>query len=307
VTIAFTAPPPGEHGGDGTRLAARLGIAPDAVLDLSVSLNRSAPDVGALVAAHASAVARYPDVAGATAALAGAMGVDADRLVLTNGGAEAIALVAHELEVGEVDDCEFSLYARHLREVVAGAPRWRSNPHNPTGRLAGPDERAAVWDEAFYPLATGSWTRGDVDSVVVGSLTKLFACPGLRIGYVLAPHAAFAASIRARMPRWSVNALACAVVPCLLERSDLETWSSRIAEQRAALVAVLHDAALEPDPSDACFVLVRRAAGVRDRLAEHAVLVRDTASFGIADGVRIAVPDAIGLDRLRDALDRSRS
>jgi len=59
---------------------------------------------------------------------------------------------------------------------------------NPTGLLAGQSETAAVWDEAFYALATGSWTRGDVaaGATVVGSLTKLFACPGLRVGYVLA-------------------------------------------------------------------------------------------------------------------------
>ena len=88
---------------------------------------------------------------------------------------------------GWVDEPEFSLYRRHLGLVAEGVPVRRFNPHNPTGRLAAPDERAAVWDEAFYALATGCWTRGDAQSgaVVIGSLTKLFACPGLRLGYVL--------------------------------------------------------------------------------------------------------------------------
>ena len=57
---------------------------------------------------------------------------------------------------GRVEEPEFSLHPRGS----ATGPRWRSNPHNPTGRLAGPEERAEVWDEAFYPLATGSLDHG---------------------------------------------------------------------------------------------------------------------------------------------------
>jgi histidinol-phosphate/aromatic aminotransferase/cobyric acid decarboxylase-like protein len=299
---AFVAPPPGRHGGDGARLAAALGVSPDEVLDLSASSNPCAPDVARLVATHASAVDRYPYPGPATAALAAAIGVDPERLLLTNGGAEAIALVATELEVGDVDECDFSLYARHLREVRPDAPRWRSNPHNPTGRLAAGDEHAAVWDEAFYPLATGAWTRGDADSVVVGSLTKLFACPGLRVGYVIAPDADLVKRLGRKQPEWSVNSLACAVLPSLLDQCDLPAWSARVANLRAELEEVVRARGLEPDPSDANFVLVRRADGLRDRLAARAVLVRDTTSFGIPGGARIAVPDEAGLERLDQAL-----
>ena len=59
------------------------------------------------------------------------------------------------------------------------------------------DAVAAVWDEAFYPLATGTWTRADTGTVVVGSLTKVFACPGLRAGYVVAPESLCAAFAKA--------------------------------------------------------------------------------------------------------------
>jgi histidinol-phosphate/aromatic aminotransferase/cobyric acid decarboxylase-like protein len=297
------APRPGAHGGDGAQLARALGLAPDAVLDLSASLNPFAPDVAARVAAAAAAVRRYPDVEPAQAALADAIGVDAGRLVLTNGGAEAIALVAAARPVGRVDDPDFSLYARHLREVRADGPRWRSNPHNPTGGLAGPDERAAVWDEAFYPLATGTWTRGDAEAFVVGSCTKVFACPGLRVGYVVAPDAERAAAVRAGQPEWAVGALGCAVLPTLLADADLPGWAAGIAGLRADLVDVLLGSGLQPDPSDASFVLVRHAPGVREHLARRAVLVRDTSSFGITGGVRIAVSDAEGLDRVAGALE----
>ena len=297
------APPPGAHGGDGPQLAAALGIAAHEVLDLSASLNPCAPDVAALVAELAHAVRHYPDPTHATAALADALGVDVERIVLTNGGAEAIALVAAECPVGRVDEPDFALYARHLRCLDVDGPRWRSNPHNPTGRLAPHSEHAAVWDEAFYQLATGSWTRGDADAIVIGSLTKLFACPGLRAGYVLAPDAAFAARIRTRQPAWSVNALTCSVLPPLINSANLPAWSRSASAHRDALQGVLRAAGLEPEPSDAPWLLVRAAQGVREHLARCAVLVRDTASFGIPHGVRIAAPDAAGLERLEHALE----
>ena len=186
--------------------------------------------------------------------------------------------------------------------MVAGAPRWRSNPRNPTGRLAAPGETAAVWDEAFYPLATGAWTRGDAGAVVVGSLTKVFACPGLRLGYVLAPDAHLADRLRRRQPRWAVNGIAAALLPDLLERADLPAWSRGIAELRDQLVDVLHAHGLHPRPSDAPFVLVDRAPGLRDRLAPLGIVVRDCTSFGLPDCARIAVPDPDGLERLDHAL-----
>jgi histidinol-phosphate/aromatic aminotransferase/cobyric acid decarboxylase-like protein len=296
-------PVPGAHGGDGARLARALGVAPGAVLDLSLSLNPFAPDLSALVADHADAVRHYPDDEPATAALATALGVAPERVVLTNGGAEAIALVAAEHPVGDVQDPDFSLYRRHLRTVASGAPRWRSNPNNPTGRLAPPDATAAVWDEAFYPLATGTWTRGDTGAVVVGSLTKVFACPGLRVGYAVAPDAAVAAALRARRPQWSVSSVACALVPELLAGADLTKWATAIKAAREALERALRAVDLAPEPSDANYVLVPAAPGLRDHLARRAVLVRDTTSFGIADGVRVAVPDTAGLDRLTEALE----
>jgi histidinol-phosphate/aromatic aminotransferase/cobyric acid decarboxylase-like protein len=294
---AVTAPPAGEHGGDGARLAAALGVDPGGVLDLSASLNPVAPDAGAVVGKHLDALGRYPDAAAATAALARALAVDRDRVLLTNGGAEAIALVTSALG-GRVEEPDFSLYPRGL-----DGPRWRSNPHNPTGRLAGEGETADVWDEAFWPLATGTWTRGDADrgAVVLGSLTKVLACPGLRAGYVVGDRALID-DLRDRQPAWSVNGLAAAALADLLATVDLPAWAAEVARLRRALVSVLREHGLEPEPSDANYVLVGRATGLRDRLARRGVLVRDCASFGLADHVRIAVPDDRGLTRLRDAL-----
>jgi histidinol-phosphate/aromatic aminotransferase/cobyric acid decarboxylase-like protein len=297
-------PPAGAHGGDGAVVAAALGIDPAAVLDLSASLNPVAPDPAPLVARHAAAARRYPDPAPAHAALAAVLQVDPDRLVLTNGGAEAIALVAAETGTGWVEEPEFSLYRRHLSAVRRGAPVWRSDPHNPTGRLAGADAVAAVWDEAFYPLATGRWTSGraGTGAIVIGSLTKLFACPGLRLGFVLAPDPSLAARLSGRQPQWAVNGVAAAALPALLGSAELPAWRDAIAGLRGQLGAVLAAHGLAPLPSDANYVLVPGAGGLRDALAQFGVVVRDCASFGLPDHVRIAVPDAQGIERVDRAL-----
>lgn len=287
-----------EHGGNGMAVARSLGLDPERVLDLSASLNPVAPDPVPIVARHLGSLHHYPDPTQATAALADAMGIDVDRLLLTNGGAEAIALVAADVQSGWADECDFALYRRYLPVLDTTGARFRSNPHNPTGLLAEPDAHADVWDEAFYPLATGHWTRGDAHAVVVGSLTKLLACPGLRVGYVVAD-ASTVERLRRRQPQWALNALVCAALPDLLDAVDLPATARAVAGLRAQLVTLLAAHGLDPQPSDANYVL---CDNVYAELAKHGVIVRDCAAFGLPDRVRIAVPDEQGLARLAEVL-----
>jgi len=305
-------------------VAAALGRHPDQVLDLSVNTNPFAPDVAPVVTAHleAGALARYPDGAdqrSATVAMAEALDVAPERVLLTNGGSEAIALVAGELRTGWVDEPDFSLYRRHLERLDPSGPRFRSDPTNPTGRLADADETAEVWDEAFVPLALGRWSRSlpggptprEAPAVVVGSVTKVLACPGLRLGYAVVPeddgaslgHAPLLTRLVRRQPRWSVGTPALLALPELLAKAELGRWAAQVASARSDLVAVLEAHGLTPRPSDANFVLVDRAPGLREQLAERGVVVRDVTSFGLPGAVRIAVPDADGLARLCRALD----
>ena len=258
-------PAAGVHGGDVVAVAAALGCEPAEILDLSASFNPDAPDLVALASRRLDSLGRYPDATVATAAMAAALGTSPDCVLLTNGGAEAIALVANDLGRAAVAAPEFSLYARHLAEAVdpaedLTAPRMRSNPNNPTGRLAAATETAAVWDEAFYPLATGVWSRGDVAAgraaIAIGSLTKVFACPGLRVGYVHA-YPSIIARLADRKPRWSLNGLAASLVPELLARADLPAWAAATARRRATLAAAIPGV----EPSDANFALVRVEEG----------------------------------------------
>jgi histidinol-phosphate/aromatic aminotransferase/cobyric acid decarboxylase-like protein len=268
------------------------------LLDLSASLNPVGPDVAVMAKAHLDALSRYPDVRPGRRLLAEAIGVEPERLLLTNGGAEAISLLG-QLIGGRVEEPEFSLYPRG----TSREPLWRSNPHNPTGRLAGPEERADVWDEAFFSLATGRWTRRDEEAVaVVGSLSKVFACPGLRLGYVMADPELITL-LECRQAEWAVGGLELALLPELLASADLGAWAAEIAVLRTELSSLLGGHGLAPRPSDANFVLCDAPIGFREKLLGQGIVVRDCASFGLPTLVRVAVPDEIGIERLSSALD----
>ncbi len=292
-----------QHGGDAPAIARNLGLAPGELLDLSASLNPFAPDVTALAANHLSALVPYPDDGPATERLASEFGVDARRLVLCNGGAQAIALLGAVLKQGEVRQPEFSLYQRHLDTVGHGLGRWRSNPSNPLGDLADTDEEAVVWDEAFYPLATGQWTRGDSESWRIGSLTKIWACAGLRLGYVIAPTDQGADQIRSIQPRWSVNGLALALINDLLDQTDLPEWSSRITQLGSELANDLVELGYKARSTAANWVLVENEQDLRNELIQKRVLIRDCTSFGLPGLFRIALPKPGEVDRVVSAFE----
>jgi histidinol-phosphate/aromatic aminotransferase/cobyric acid decarboxylase-like protein len=298
----MTAIEPGPHGGDAQRVARELGVHPADVVDLSASMNPFAPDPTEIISRHLAAVNDYPDATVATEVFADALAVPRARLVLTNGGAEAIALVAAHLVKGAVVEPDFSLYRRHLAMVDPHAGRWRSNPASPLGTLAAPKETAEVWDEAFYPLATGRWTRGDDTSWRLGSLTKLWSCPGLRLGYVIAPDTEGAEVIRSLQPRWSVNGLALAALPDFLAITDLPGWATSLATLRSEFTSELEGLGLRVTPSCANWVLVHDTAHLRTPLAQAGIVIRDCSSFGMPTTVRIALPKPHEVARVLDAI-----
>ena len=115
-------------------MARALGLDPGAVLDLSHVAQPAGAGPGARWSpATWPRLRAYPDPAAATAALAGAMGVDPERLLLTNGGAEAIALVAAELG-GRVDGARVRAAPPPGRTAVALQPAQPERPPGPTRR-----------------------------------------------------------------------------------------------------------------------------------------------------------------------------
>lgn len=129
------------------------------------------------------------------------------------------------------------------------------NPNNPTGQVVGQGDLLVlvrelskrglflILDEAFVDFLDQEDRHslipylGDFpDVVVVRSLTKFYAIPGLRLGYALTKHPDLLARIEGIRPPWTVNALAAAAVPSLLEDKDYQSETRRwLAAEQAFL------------------------------------------------------------------------
>jgi histidinol-phosphate/aromatic aminotransferase/cobyric acid decarboxylase-like protein/adenosyl cobinamide kinase/adenosyl cobinamide phosphate guanylyltransferase len=289
-------------------------------------------------------VERYPDEREAVEALAGMHTRDPAEIVPTNGAAEALwlmpaalrprlaacvhpgfteaeaALRAHGVPVVRVlreRDRDFALDPGAVPEdadvVLVG------NPVSPTGTLDPATAllalrrpgRVLVVDEAFMDLVPGQpaslvGERLD-DVIVVRSLTKALAIPGLRAGYAVAS-AALARRLRDVRPPWSANALALAALAAAARRPDaLAAIAEQAAVEREDLQRRLaRIAGVRTWPSVANFCLVEVADGpaVLAALRERRIAVRAAASFpGLAAGdLRLTARAAPENERLASAL-----
>ncbi|MEO7162791.1 MAG: threonine-phosphate decarboxylase CobD, partial [Bdellovibrionia bacterium] len=106
------------------------------------------------------------------------------------------------------------------------------NPNNPTGRtvsaasvreIARKHAKAVfVIDEAFIDFTNGSASlQSDrpKNVVILHSMTKILAIPGLRVGFALAD-SEIARAIQSQIPPWSVNNLAAAVMERALDDQE---------------------------------------------------------------------------------------
>lgn len=194
------------------------------------------------------------------------------------------------------------------------------DPNNPTGRSVG----VAGWqrilgaagsalilvDESFAPFR-GPGSDVPLDDprvVVVRSLTKVLAIPGVRAGFLVAAPD-LAAELRSLIDPWSSGSHALAAATAGGWGLD-EDSRGTITGWREDLVAGLEARGSVVLPADANFVLATVSRST-DRyiaaLAAERITVRSCASFGLAGVVRIAVPAPAGLARLTGALDRARS
>src|SRR3712207_973993 len=89
---------------------------------------------------------------------------------------------------------------------------------------------------------------------VVRSVTKRWAIPGVRAGYLLAPPALVARLEGHRQP-WSVNAIALAALACPLDDDD--DVAGRVATARERLAGDLRALGIEVWPAAANFLLLR--------------------------------------------------
>ena len=187
-----------------------------------------------------------------------------------------------------------------------------NSPHNPTGVLYPRDallslidaaekyNAAVLLDEAFIDYAPEgslvSLAATKSHLIVLRSLTKFYAMPGLRIGYAVCA-ASLAGRIRQQIDPWSVSTVALEAGSVALDEVEFDVESRRAnAVAREEFAGALRGIGLEVLPSAANFLLGKLPHGgsgedLQGWLESKRILIRRCDSFhGLGEAfIRLAV------------------
>jgi histidinol-phosphate aminotransferase len=185
------------------------------------------------------------------------------------------------------------------------------NPNNPTGRylpqadferiLDAGKNSLIVLDEAYISFVDNAWSSLDLalhsslrtersNLLVLRSMTKAYAIPGIRLGYGVAREKIIA-NLRRICPPWNVNTLAQKAGVITINNEDyLKRHQIELSEAKSYLIQELSHLGLPPLPSEVNFFLVEvgSARRFRQELLKQKILVRDCTSFGLPQYIRIA-------------------
>lgn len=183
------------------------------------------------------------------------------------------------------------------------------SPNNPTGRLISPDllQKIAaicvqrrimlICDECFLGLSVHEPAHSiaaylNAYTIRLTAFTKLYAIPGVRLGYAVCGSAEIAECIRDCGQYWSVSAPAQAAgIAALKETEYVRRSVELIAKEREYLTVNLRSLGCIVYDSDTNFILFRTNEGFAERMLNENILIRDCSNFrGLSSGYfRIAV------------------
>ena len=236
-------------------------------------------------------------------------------VIAGNGATELFYLIAHALEgektilpvpsFSEYEDA-CTLYNHQLSfiplenfQLIAGDLMFICNPNNPNGYIWTQEQieyilqqfpnMTLVVDESFINFAPTAETSEPLLSrypnlLIIHSMTKNFAIPGLRLGYMLG-NEALIERVRAFKSPWSVNSLAIEVGKFLLKNGKyLLPDTSRLMKRKQQFVNQLDNLpGFIPLNSGTSFFLVHTKFDTRQLkqhlIERHGILIRDASNF----------------------------
>lgn len=283
-----------------------------------------------------------PDAANVQAMIADSLGVDKHKVMVTNGATEMIYLIAQLFHGGKScvvvptfreyqDACRVHGHDISFISSPDILPEgcdivWICNPNNPDGRvfdaetlkmlIDGNPGTLFVIDQAYADYSvkeviSPAWALSRRNVVLLYSLTKRFAVPGLRIGYTLGCHHILDALQKIRMP-WSVNSIAIEAAKFLLENDNDYLIDAHSLHSEALRISdAFRSMGIDTIETDCNFLLARlphcSASELKDWLIDHyGILIRDAANFESLDDryFRVAAQTEKENDILIEALSK---
>lgn len=182
-------------------------------------------------------------------------------------------------------------------------------PNNPTGLRIEPELLAKiamycdknntvfVCDECFLAFseqaaAYSLKTSMNPSCIILNAFTKIYAMPGIRLGFVCCGSKKLAAKIRQSGQYWSVSVPAQAAGIAALQDAEYISRTVRyVAEERAFLTDSLRKCGIHVYRSDANFLMLRTNSQFADSMLKTGIIIRQCANFRNLDEsyFRIAV------------------
>lgn len=306
------------HGGNLFAIAHERGWDWHEVLDLSASINPlgPAPGVRPAVEAALDQIVHYPgqEPAGLEEALGAAWGVEPGLVLAGSGATELVHFVARAgwqgpaALVTPVWSEFYRAFPHALRLRVDNPESWPSRgllilsqPVNPTGeafpeeivrRIIATREGPVLIDESFieFTRLTSAihWCAAHPNLLVLRSLSKFHALPGLRIG-ALVGSGEWMQRLRRKREPWQVNALAeAAARAALADPCHAERTRELVEHERAFLLDQLDPLdGLHFRPATANFLFAETtqpAAEICDWFLDRRILLRNCTGLPGVEG-----------------------
>ena len=291
--------------------------------------------LNAYLCTRLDAIRSYPEPSAASLEqmIARECGISPDEVLVTSGAVDAIYLIAqayrHEGTCHIVQptfrEYEDACRVFDYHESEDGALCWLCNPNNPTGDVLAIEDILAfaerhhllIVDQSYEdytmaPLLQPADVVGRENIILLHSMTKRYAVPGLRLGYVTAAPTVINC-LREQYRPWAINALSLEAGKWLVQRGEtaIPDLPSYLAETQRLRVMLNAIEGIETHDTQTNFFLctIRQAtaAQLKEYLArEHSILIRDASNFtGLTPHhFRIATQSPAENDALVDAIQQ---
>jgi len=184
-----------------------------------------------------------------------------------------------------------------------------TNPNNPTGYLieeellqrlleyCKAENIFVLLDECFLEFVLDGEKYSQISNLlkytnlaILRSLTKLYAFPGLRFGYLLTENKKIIENLNKLTPSWDINTLALEAAKFSLTQ-DMSQVVLKIQKEKSILLKNLKSVGIEVFDSKANFLLCRYKKNLSNALLNQGVIVRDCSDYRGMDDTyfRVAV------------------